>query len=97
LAGRNAEEELLCADLNQDCALFGAERDVRNDVDCASTRPAEGAQATDHPRRGEDCREDEQQRECDLCQAGGWPRGNGFSRFRRSKWLLGRERGRMLG
>jgi hypothetical protein len=32
-----------------------------------------------------------------LCQAGGWPRGNGFSRFRRSKWLLGRERGRMLG
>ena len=95
--GRNAEQQLLRTDLNQNRALLRTERDVRNDFDRTGARPAEVAQTADDPRRGEHSREHEHQRQRDLREASRRPCGNGFSRFRRRKRLLGRERDRVLG
>src|SRR4030095_6974504 len=65
-SGCNADQQLLRPDLDQYCALFRAERDVRDDLDCASAGASEVAKPAHKPRRGEDCREHEHQRQRDL-------------------------------
>jgi len=56
-SGCNADQQLLRPDLNQYCALFRAERDVRDDLDPTRARTSEILEAAHDPRRRKDCRE----------------------------------------
>ena len=64
-SGCNADKQLLCPDLDQYCALFGAERDVRHDLDCTSAGPSKILEPAHDP-----CRREHRRHRCadELCR-----------------------------